>query len=54
MSSGNYKSKSEIKRLFKQSAVKIDGEKVTDINSVTVIPKGTIIQIGKGKFYKIN
>lgn len=49
---GKYASKGELRRLFTQGAVKINGEKVTDFN--TELPDGeTIIQIGKGNFYKI-
>ena len=53
LSTGKYASKGEIKRLFAQSAVKINGEKVTDLNSITTIKNETILQIGKGNFYKI-
>lgn len=53
MASGKYKSKGEIKRLFAQGAVKINGEKVTDLNSITHIDNEIILQIGKGNFYKI-
>lgn len=53
LSSGKYQSKGEIKRLFAQGAIKINGEKVIDINSISVLENGTIIQIGKGNFYKI-
>lgn len=52
METGKYASKGELRRLFTQGAVKINGEKVTDFN--TELPDGeTIIQIGKGNFYKI-
>ena len=53
LSTGKYASKGEIKRLFAQSAVKINGEKVTDLSSITSIENDTILQIGKGNFYKI-
>lgn len=53
LDTGKYKSKGEIKRLFAQSAVKINNEKVTDIAEVKDLAQGTIIQIGKGNFYKI-
>ena len=48
-----YSSKGEIKRLFAQGAVKINGERVQDLNSIGTIEDGTILQIGKGNFYKI-
>ena len=48
-----YSSKGEIKRLFAQGAVRINGERVQDLNSIEAIEDGTILQIGKGNFYKI-
>ena len=52
METGKYASKGELRRLFTQGAVKINGEKVTDFN--LELAKGeNIIQIGKGNFYKI-
>ena len=52
MEIGKYASKGELRRLFTQGAVKINGEKVTDFN--LELAKGeNIIQIGKGNFYKI-
>ena len=36
-----------------QGAVKINGEKVQDLNSINNIENETILQIGKGSFYKI-
>jgi len=53
LANGKYSSKGEIKRLFSQGAVKINNEKVTDISQVIELPSGTIVQIGKGNFYKI-
>lgn len=53
MSTGEYKSKSEIRRLIKQGAVKIDGERVTELESMNIINVDSIVQVGKGKFYKI-
>ena len=50
---GKYKSKGEIKRLFVQGAIKINNEKVTDINSINELEDGSILQIGKGIFLKI-
>ena len=54
MSTGKYQSKSEIKRLMKQGAIKINGEKVTDIALITKIEKDAVIQVGKGTFYKLH
>ncbi len=50
---GKYKSKSDIKRLFEQGGVKINDEKITDFRNITNIENNTIIQIGKGNYYKI-
>lgn len=52
LSTGKYASKSDIKRLFEQGAIKINDEKITDFREVKV-EKNTILQIGKGNFYKI-
>ena len=53
MLSGQYESKSAIRRLVKQGAIKINGEKITDITSITEIKSNDIIQVGKGAFYKL-
>ena len=49
---GKYASKGELRRLFTQGAVKINAEKVTDFN-FELANGETIVQIGKGNFYKI-
>ena len=46
-------SKGELKRLFEQGAIKVDGEKVTDFQSLNNFDSELIVQIGKGRFYKI-
>lgn len=46
-------SKGELKRLFEQGGIKIQGEKVTDYQKLNNLTQDTIIQIGKGSFYKI-
>lgn len=53
LSTGKYASKGEIKRLFAQGAIKLNGEKVTDLTSITTIKNETILQIGKGNFYRL-
>lgn len=53
LATNKYASKGEIRRLFMQGAVKINNEKVTDINSITELENGAILQIGKGVFLKI-
>ena len=50
---GKYSSKGNIKRLFEQGAVKLDGEKVTDYREIK-LTEGAVLQIGKGNYYKIN
>ena len=54
MTSGNYKSKAEIRRLMKQGAIRINGERVTDIATIQSVSSDAVIQVGKGKFYKLN
>ncbi len=44
------KSKSEAKRLITQGGVKIDGEKITDINATA---REGILRVGKRKFFKL-
>ena len=46
-------SKSEARRLFNQGAIRIDGEKIEDMN--TMLSKGTeyIIKVGKRRFLKV-
>ncbi len=53
LATGKYQSKGEIKRLFAQGAVKYNGEKVTDFKLITELTGDSILQIGKGNFYKL-
>ena len=54
MGTGAYKSKSDIRRLFQQGAIKINNERAPqDLKAIGTLPTGTIIQVGKGTFYKI-
>ena len=53
MTSGNYKSKSEIRRLLFQGAIKVDGEKVVDFKAIPDVTEKTVIQVGKGTFYRL-
>ena len=49
--SGKYKSKSEVRRLIQQDAVRINGEKTNELTFKPV--EGTIIQVGKGNAFKL-
>lgn len=53
LSTGKYQSKGEIKRLFNQGAVKLNGEKITDYKQITSLDEEAILQIGKGNYYKL-
>jgi tyrosyl-tRNA synthetase len=47
-------SKNEIRRLFEQEAIKVDGQRVTDGSLLLKIPEeGMVIQAGKRIFVKI-
>ncbi len=50
---GLVKSKSQSKRLIKQGAVKINGEKISDWQSDINLKDNMVIQIGKRRFMKI-
>lgn len=52
-SSGVINSKSEIKRLVSQGAVRLDGEKITDVDSQIQVKDGQVLKIGKRKFLKL-
>lgn len=50
-STGKYKSKSEVRRLIQQGAVKLNGEKTSDFSFVP--EEGMVIQVGKGNVFKL-
>jgi len=52
--SGLLNSKSEARRMIKQSAVKIDGETVTDIYHKITTSDSFILKVGKRKFLKVS
>ena len=52
--SGLLNSKSEARRMIKQSAVKIDGETVTDIHHKVKTSGSFILKVGKRKFLKVS
>ena len=46
-------SNSEARRMVKQGAVKIDGDKVSDIEEQITLEQGIVIQVGKRRFAKL-
>ena len=52
-SSGAVASKSEIKRLINQGGIRIDGEKIGNIDFKVEVKDGKILKIGKRKFFKL-
>jgi len=46
------KTKSEARRLIQQGAVKINGKQITDINTITPLSDGDMVQIGKRHILK--
>lgn len=53
LGSGKYKSKSEIRRLLIGGAVKINGERIVDLQAVPELGDGSVVQVGKGTFYRL-
>jgi len=53
VSHGLASSKSEARRLIEQSAVSIDGEKISDMNEILPIVQECILKVGKRRFLKI-
>jgi len=47
------KTKSEARRLIQQGAVKINGKQISDINTITPLNDGDIVQIGKRHILKV-
>ena len=43
----------EAKRMIKQAAVSIDGEKISDPNAEIVPESGKVVRVGKRKFAKL-
>lgn len=50
---GAASSNSEARRLVKQGGISINGQKILDPNSVITIENGSILKVGKRKFYKL-
>jgi tyrosyl-tRNA synthetase len=53
VSAGFAESNGQAKRLVKQGAVSIDGEKVTDINAQIEVQSGQVLKVGKRRFATI-
>ena len=53
VSAGQYKSKGHLRRLFEQGGVKINGVRILDIKEINSLENDTVIQIGKGSFFKV-
>ena len=51
--SGLLKSKSEARRMIKQSAVKIDGEAIKDIQHKVLMGHSFVLKVGKRKFLRV-
>ena len=49
----DFKSKSDIRRIFSQRGAKLNGTIVENINDIKDLTSGTVVQLGKSKFYKI-
>jgi len=46
-------SNSEARRMIRQGAVSVDGERVTDIETRVAVADGTVVQVGKRKFASV-
>lgn len=53
-SSGKFESKSKIRKLLEQGAVKVNGFKINSLDGIPEIKNDDIIQVGKGNFFKID
>ena len=47
-------SNTEARRLIKQGAVYVDGERVTDIEALIAVKGGEILKVGKRRFARLN
>ena len=52
-SAGLTKSKGEARRMIGQGAVRLDGDKVKDVNMIIVVGQNFILKVGKRKFLSI-
>lgn len=51
---GYYKSKNEVRRMFKQGGVCFDGKKVMDSQDIPKGGGGHVLRMGKGKFFRVS
>lgn len=51
---GFYKSKNEVRRIFRQGGVCYDGEKITDSKNIPEEGGEHVIKLGKGRFFRIS
>ena len=51
---GYYKSKNEVRRMFKQGGVCFDGKKVMDSQDIPKEGSGHVLRMGKGKFFRVS
>ena len=49
-----FKSKSEVRRLLVQGGIRLNGEKINDINLFNSVKTGDILKIGKNKFFELD
>lgn len=54
VATGQFKSKSEIRRLFSQGGAQLNGVKIKEIELIDNLQTGDTLKIGKNKFFKIN
>ena len=50
---GLTRSNGEARRFIQQSAVRIDGEKVTDTDAELAVRNGMVVEVGKRRFAKV-
>lgn len=53
ISGGYYKSKSEARRIFLQGGAQLNGEKITDVQTISIPEENAVLKMGKAKFFKI-
>jgi tyrosyl-tRNA synthetase len=53
-SSGKFESKSKIRKLLEQGAVKVNGLKINGLDAIPEIKSEDIVQVGKGNFFKMD